>query len=389
MSQTQKNTSRSTANIFLDYIPAELRIGQKWIIVYKVKNPSTQLMEIKRLVVPKSASVYQRKLLATKIITELNRKLASGWLPFYTEIGVEEFKTLDFCIKQFLEQTKSDVAKQIKRPDTLRSYTSFLSMIKKYIGDNNVKMNFILEFNRSFAVNYLDWIFYERKNTPRTYNNHLAFIGSFVNYCIDRGYLKTNFCVGISKKTNQTKIRQILTPEVKEKIKELQYTNFNYYTLCMATYFCFIRRTELTKLKVSAINLNQNVITIDKEISKNKKTEVVTIPEPFAKLLAQHLQKANNNDYVFSANNFIPGPKILQPKKVSDVWESVRAKNGIDVKYQFYSLKDTGITELLKSGIAAINVRDQARHYDLKITESYTPRNYKCNDSVRNSNVNF
>lgn len=389
MPETLKNPSRNLANAFIDYRPAEMRIGTDWLIVYYAKNPATHEMKRFRLAVPKCGTVYQRKQHGIKIVTEINRKLASGWLPFYDDLGVLEFKTLDFCIKQFIDHTKSEVEKQIKRVDTLRSYTSFLSMIIKYIAERKIKMNFVLDFNRSFVVNYLDWIYYDRQNSARTYNNHLAFIGSFVNHCIDRGYLKNNFTTGILKKTNQAKTRQVFTSEIKNKIKELQNEKFNYFTLCMATYFCFIRRTELTKLKVSAVNLINNIITIDATESKNKKTEIVTIPEPFANLLIVHLKEANNKDYLFSDNDFKPGLKPLNPKKISDVWDVVRTKKSIDVKYQFYSFKDTGITDLLLSGIAAIKVRDQARHYDIKITESYTPRNIKCDDSVRKSNVNF
>ena len=389
MLATPTFSTRTKTNAFIDYRPAELRIGTDWLIVYYAKNPTTQIMQRFRMAAPKVGSVYQRKQHAVKIVNEINRKLATGWLPFYDTVGITEFKTLDFCINQFIAQTKSEVAKNIKRADTLRSYTSFLSMIKKFIAERNLKMNFVLDFNRVFVVNYLDWIYYDRQNSARTYNNHLAFIGSFITYCIDRGYLKANFTTGIAKKSNQAKKRQIFTTEVKAKIKELQGEQFNYFTLCMATYFCFIRRTELTKLKVSAINLHQNIITIDSSISKNRKTEVVTIPEPFAKLLVEHLANANNNDFLFSANDFKPGAKPLTPKKISDVWNVYRNKKNIDAKYQFYSFKDTGITDLLLTGIAAIKVRDQARHYDLKITESYTARNIKCDDFVRNANVNF
>ena len=62
---------------------------------------------------------------------------------------------------------------------------------------------------------------------------------------------------------------------------------------------------------------------------------------------------------------------------------------GFDDKYQFYSLKDTGITDLLNSSIPAIKVRDQARHYDLKITESYTARNKFADETLRNSSFEF
>ena len=153
----------------------------------------------------------------------------------------------------------------------------------------------------------------------------------------------------------------------------------------MVTYYCFIRRTEITKLKVSDVNLFKGFILVSAENSKNRKTEAVTIPNIFLPILAQHLTKAKNTDYLFSNNDFKPGAKQLTPKKISDEWAKFRNKEKFDDKFQFYSLKDTGITDLLNSGIPAIKVRDQARHYDLKITESYTARNKFADEMIKNA----
>ena len=241
----------------------------------------------------------------------------------------------------------------------------------------------MFDFNKAFVVNYLDWILYERKNSTRTFNNHLMFIGTIVNFCINHGWLKENFTTGILKKREGEKIRQILTIDEKIKLNNYATDNKEFFTICMITYFCFVRRTELTKLKVSDINLKENFITLDADISKNRKTENVTIPNEFLILLQQHLAGAKTTDWLFSAN-YKTGSVQLDPKKVSDQWDKFRKFANVDTKYQFYSLKDTGITDLLLSGIPAIKVRDQARHHDLRITESYTPRNKTCDDVVKN-----
>ena len=126
-----------------------------------------------------------------------------------------------------------------------------------------------------------------------------------------------------------------------------------------------------------------------KTISKNKKSEDITIPNDLLELLKIHIGKADFNDYLFSNNEFKTGLKIIRPDRITSVWSSMRKKLKVDVVYQLYSLKDTGITELLNSGIAAIKVRDQARHHDLKITESYTSRNKGADNIVQNTNFNF
>ena len=45
--------------------------------------------------------------------------------------------------------------------------------------------------------------------------------------------------------------------------------------------------------------------------------------------------------------------------------------------------------DLLNSGVPSIKVRDQARHYDIKQTESYTTRNLIADDIIRRAKVDF
>lgn len=391
MPEIQKTSNQpvNSAIAFIDYKPAELRIGQRWIIVYYAKHPVTKEFTRQRVIVPKMDNTSERKKYAGRIILEINDKLQKGWLPFYDDNKTESFRTWDYCFSKFIEHTEFEVKNKQKRPDTLRAYRSYINLIKKYIGDQGITAKLILELNKTFFVNYLDWIYFERKNSSTTYNNHLTFIVNFINYCISRGWLVENFALTIKRKPKQQKKRVILTTEVKRKIKEIEILNFPYYTLCMITYYCFVRRTELTKLKVSDVRLYDGYIVLPDETSKNKKTASVTIPKELYVLLVKQLKEANSDDYLFSADSFKPGKNQLQPKKISDTWEKYRKLLNISSEFQFYSLKDTGITDLLNAGVPAIKVRDQARHHDIKITESYTARNNTFDSVVQNANFAF
>jgi integrase len=176
---------------------------------------------------------------------------------------------------------------------------------------------------------------------------------------------------------------------VKNKLKLYGVENTAFYVACMLTYYCFIRTTEMTKIKVRDVKLFDGYIILHSCNTKNKKDESVTIPNQLVELLTTHLAKANNDDYLFGYDNFDPGSKQLTSKKVTDKWNKFRTKYNVANIYQFYSLKDTGITDLLNSGIPAIKVRDQARHYDLKITELYASRNTTCDETVRNALISF
>lgn len=385
---SEKNVPKRT--IFIDYKPAVLQKGVKenWLIVYYAKVPAQNEFKRFRKRVPPLSPTREREKYAKKMIATINQKLENGWSPFYEDNNVK-YKSVEYCAELFLKMQQREVEEGVKRTDTLRSYKSFLDLFVKYLKDKKLMLKFVIEIDTFVIQNYLDYLFYDRKNSARTYNNHLKFLNTFFLWCKTKNFINANPAESIKPKAKVQKKREVLAVDIKAKVKTLRETNFHYYVLCMLTYYCFIRRTELTKLKVSDVYLHGGYIVIDGENSKNRKTESVTIPDVFLSDLAQHLTTANNSDYLFSTNKFKAGPTPITPKKISDEWAKFRKLHKFDSKYQFYSLKDTGITDLLNSGIPAIKVRDQARHYDLKITESYTARNKFADEMVKAATFAF
>ena len=385
MEKLTKNTPKRIA--FVDYRPAELKANKSWYIEYYAINPSTERLERFRNRVPKIKSTRERQQYAKKMANAINIKLQNGWSPFYEKPN-NQYKSLKDTIDIFLKQTEKEVKDGIKRPDTLRAWKSFFSNIQKFIEVKRLDIKFVLNIDYFFVNNFLDYIYFEKNNSPSTYNNYLSYIKSFLDWAKNKGYIKQNPADQIKTKAKTQKKRVPLSSEVKQYIKELQQKDFHFYVCCMLTYYCFIRRIELTKLKVSDIHLFESRIVLDGSITKNKKTDCVTIPNVFLPDLAQHLATANNRDFLFS-KDFKTGKTAINPKKISDTWAKYRKTYGFNDKYQFYSLKDTGIMDLLNAGIPSIKVRDQARHYDIKQTEAYTTRNLTADATIKNATFNF
>ncbi len=338
---------------------------------------------------PKNSNKRIREAIGKKIVDEINRRLQNGWSPYF-EYQETFYAKFENCCSIFINQTAIEVKKEAKRPDTLRSYESFLSVFSTFLKVKKVKLDFIIEFNKNVLIQYLDYIYYERNASNRTYNNHLNFFITFFNWLVEKGYVKENFCISIRKKEKQQKKRTIITKE--DSIKIINYlkgNNFNYLVLSMITYSCLIRRTELTKLKVEDVKLSKNIIVVPANVSKNKKEEIVTIPNDLIPMFAKHLQNANNSDFLFSNDNFRPGKEALKPKKISDYFSKMRDTLNLPNTVQFYSWKDTGITDLFEAGIPTIKIRNQARHYDIKMTENYTHRNLEADPELMNKKIIF
>ncbi|TPG44382.1 tyrosine-type recombinase/integrase [Flavobacterium pectinovorum] len=390
MPNSKKNLpTRNKSIAFIDYKPAELRTNKDWVIVYYAKNPVNGKLELQRLRVPVISNKTERLKHGKKITLEINNKLSAGWSPFFEQTG-KNYKTFQDVINAFLKQLKKQLKDNVIREDTVRTYSSNLNLFQQFFIEKHIKITFAIEINKKICVQYLDWGYVDRNNSPRTRNNHLNFIKLFCEFLVSRGVLSENPTAGIQPMKSPPKKRNILPVQIKNAVQEkLQSYDNSFYTLCMTTYFCLIRNTELRKIKVSAINLEDSSIFLSEEISKNKKDETITIPSQFLPLLIKHLEKSKPNDYLFSSDNFKSGSVQMPVRKIATAWEKLRQDLSLESKYQFYSLKDTGITDLLNSGIPAIKVRDQARHYDIKITELYTPRNNGCDATIKDAKVKF
>ncbi|WP_281980449.1 tyrosine-type recombinase/integrase [Tenacibaculum mesophilum] len=380
---------------FIDYVPAELKENSTWIIEYYATDPfeqdPTKKLKRKRNRVRPMPNKTERRKYAKAIVASINEKLRKGWTPFLKEKNTKSFTKLFDAFDLFLKQTEQQIIKGSLREDTLRSYKSYINNLRGFIIETRNKDCFVTEFNENLCRDFLDMIFYERKNSARTHNNYLTFIGIFNRWLIKRRYVNIDFTNLISKIKETDKQRTIIPKIVREKIfNHLNSTNKNYETLCKMAFYCLIRRTEFTKLKVSDLHLRNGIINIRAEVSKNRKEQMVTIPIDIISVLVDHVKKADNSDFLFSANNFAPGKMQLDPKKISDYWTKIRKQLKFSKNYQWYSLKDTGITNYLQLGIPTIDVKNQARHHSIKQTEEYLPKNIlKAIGNIQNAKLNF
>ena len=81
---------------------------------------------------------------------------------------------------------------------------------------------------------------------------------------------------------------------------------------------------------------------------------------------------------------FKPGPDKVWSQRVSDFWQVyVRPNCGFGPEVQFYSLKDTGITNMLGSGVPASFVKQQADHSSLSMTSVYLGKSARASEEIK------
>jgi site-specific recombinase XerD len=388
MSKLQKNNK---SIVFVDYVPAELHENKAWRIVYYVKNPITEKLERKHPRVKPLKSITERRKLAKRMILEINKRLESGWNPFFSNKGSKELAKFTDCLKIFIKRIKIEYNENNVRYDTWKTYNSQITILTNYLIETKQQDMLAYKFDVDFVGAYLDWIRYEKKRSARTRDNYLGFLGTLSTFLLQKKYITANPTDDFSKTNKKVKKRVLVPAELRDVIFDYwKDKNQSYLTLCMMCYYCLLRRTELTKLRVLNISLINSTIWIDGADSKNRKSNAITIPNELIPFLTEHLKNAKATDYLFSNNNFAAGSAKIHPDRITKSWAKMRTELEINKNVDWYSLKDSGITDLLRAGVPLISVRDQARHHSSAQTDTYTPMDLKIADKqIKDSSVKF
>ena len=377
--------------VFVDYIPAQLKENKVWRIVYYVKNPITEVLERKHPRVKPLKSITERRKLAKRMVQEINKRLESGWNPFYQNKGTKELTKFTDTLHIYLKRIKKEFDEDNLRFDSFKTYRSQLNILENYLETIGAKEMLAYKFDVDFVGNYLDYIRYDLGRSARTRDNYLSFLGTLSSFLLSKKYITANPTTEFSKINKKVK-KRVLIPENLRKLifNYWEDKNVNYLVLCMTCYYCLIRRTELTKLRVGDVSLIKSTIWIDATDSKNKKSNSVTIPNELLPFLIDHLKDAKQTDYLFSNDNFTPGQNKIHPDRITKNWARMRKLLGINNNIDWYSLKDSGITDLLRAGVPLISVRDQARHHSSSQTDTYTPKDIREADkNIQGSNIQF
>lgn len=325
----------------------------------------------------------KRRKYAKEIIVRLCEQLQHGWNPWIAK-DTTNLVLFDEGLSRYEGHLEKMMAEGLYRKETYSGYKSYVKMLREYISKRK-PIYYMYQFDRVYCIDFLDWVFIERCNGAQTRNNYLGFLRVFSGFLVEKGYLKTKPTEGISpiSKRLYKKSRTVIPLNVVSQIADYCSKNERHFLLaCYLLYYCFIRPVEMTRLRIKDFNLKASTITIPAESAKNKMEQTVTIPKKVL-LYAVDLGifSAPLNDYVFSYN-LIPGPTEIDPKHFRDHWANVRKALKLKPEWKFYSLKDTGITEMCDKNMATIAVRDQARHSSLAITDIYTRHNAKANEEI-------
>lgn len=375
------------------YTLPKLNTGKEWFIYFYAFNPVAGKLQRKRIKLNTIKSVTERRKYAKDFMMRITEKLVTGWNPWIEAENSHAYNLFADVIESYRRNAEKMVRDGLYREETYTCYISYIRNLENWNNDRKVPITFIYQFNRDFIVQFLEEIYIGRDNTAFTRDNYLAWLQTFCKYCMNHNYLKANPTDGISSigKRSKKKIRTLITINDLDRLNTYLEEKNKYYLLaCYILYYCFIRPKEMSQLKLSDFSIKRQTIFLSDEISKNRKDGTITLPSKVLKLMIELDIFSKPSDYYLFSDGFMPGKIRKSEKQFRDYWSTyIRKHLKFTEKYKFYSLKDTGITNMLRH-YDVLSVRDQARHSSILMTDIYTPHDIQeANDLIKNYQGDF
>lgn len=355
-------------------------------VSFQAFDPNIGKMRLKKIMLGHIKGKRQQRLYGVELIKKLTQKLLEGWNPWVEEDHPEEYVLFSEVCAKYEKYLKKLVKEGGIKPGSVDNYKYKLGVLKKWIAQKNINVKYIYQFNKSVVSKFLDYIFVEKNNNLRTRNNYIGWLKSFTRYLISREYLSKDPTVGIELSTKLgEKNREVIPDNTLKRIRlHLENENKHFLLACYILHYLFIRPHEMTYIKIKDLSEENETISLNAAHTKNGHNAVLTIPHHVMNLMKELKIFSYPQNFFLFGNGFRPGAKDIRPQRFREYWISaVRDPLKLKRTYKFYSLKDTGITNMLKANTDLLSVRDQARHSSVSVTNIYTPQeNKKANLSI-------
>ena len=353
------------------YSPAILkRTWVGWLIEYYALHPQTQEFVRKQIKLNRIRNRFTKlsdfKAFANGMLCTINAKLAGGWSPFFQEENVRLYTPLGVVMQEYVNEKKREL-----RTNTMRSYESFCRIFGQWC-DKNVPQIYASLFNKVLAIRYLDYFYNERKVGARAWNNQLKMGRALFAWAVQKCYVKENPFENIKTKREPAKKRILIPHETRERIAEyLLENNPPFLTVCKLVFTSLIRPKEIRFIQLKHVRLRERAIIITADNAKTHNQRYAAINGQLLDyLLDLNLDKFPQDYYLFSSD-LSPGKKPCAHSRFGKEWDKLRKALQLPAEMQLYSLRDTGINNLLKAGIDPLTVMQHADHHDLSMTTRY------------------
>ena len=372
----------STSRIIGFTLP-RLHTGRNWYVDFFAYDPVSDGMKRKKYMLDRTRNRTERRKMATLLITNLTQRLIQGWNPFVRNDSTRHLTPFADVMKGYRDYVAALELKGTLKHKTAYDYLSRVGSLECYIRECHVGITFIYQFDRSFIVDYLDYLILDKDVSATTRNNHRTWLSTLCSWMVERKYLDRNPCEDIHMLREQEKKRDALTASALARMRDYLLINDRYFLLaCMMEYYTFIRPDELRHIRIGNVSISDREVTVPADVSKNHRERRVGLNRRVLQMMVDLKVFDAPSHYYLFGEDLRPGPVMTYLNRFRYEWKKMRTALHWPDSYQFYSLKDSGIRDLANAE-GVVVARDQAGHSDVAVTNRYLKRGEAVPDSVK------
>lgn len=274
-----------------------------------------------------------------------------------------------------LNEFKEEYFEYIKNVKNLRSYKEYIPAINKfirYIGNKIVTQytsNDILKYQqkrlKDKVTNRPD-----ENLSPSSVNRELCYISGLFTYAIKtQNYFNINPVSLVDKSKEPEPTQDIITPEEEKLIIE----NLTYETRHLIPIFKFmmntgIRISNVLHLKWEMVNLENHIVTIPSNKTKNKKLLNVPLNSDMVQMLRMQKLKTSYQEYVFLHSK---GEHYKDSGYVLKSLKKACKRAGIEKKIHNHSYRHSFATRCIEASGNIFAVTKLLDHSTPNLTQRY------------------
>ncbi len=350
-----------------------LHKARRWYIDFYILDPATNQMRRKKYMLSRYKSLKARREMARQKIAWIVDEVRNGWNPFVKARTTRDFSLWDTVLDRYKDYLLVAGRKGLLKSKTAYDYQSRLKNFEMFLSETGTHITYIYEFDRSLCVEFLDYLYFDKDVSAVTRNGYRTWLSTFCSWLMDKEYLPRdqNPVADIKQMREEEKKREPLTKGALAAMREYLTSRNPYFLLaCYIEYYVNIRPDEMRYLKIGYIDIKNCIVTLPGKFAKNRKRQEVTVPKKVLKLMIDLGTFRSPSQYYIFGPNLRPSTEQVAVNRFRQEWSRMRKALGWPDSYQFYSLKDTGISDNIDR-YGLLTARDQARHADAATTNRY------------------
>ncbi len=295
------------------------------------------------------------------------RKRLYGQANRIKDLGEREQKFVELI--HSLQQPEKDNPKsallekleEVKHEYHPKSYASYKSIINYFVGWISKPD---LQVTKTDATRFIAHLYDKGLSANRAYSYRNCLLAMYSRIS------KENPFAEVSAPRHDAVSLMFFNTKQIEKIKvHTRQNDLQLWLAIQLLFYCYIRPGEMRLLRISDVNIEHNFIELRSDISKNRRTQKVVLPEQMSKQLA-FVTDYPGSFYLFGKDGF-PGTKPVSRDMLSKRHAAMLKEVRITGRYAFYSWKHTGVVKAVKAGINIKDLQLQLRHHSLDMVNEY------------------